>query len=216
MEKLLQYLQKPLIYPTGVVPQPYAPPSNQKIPHGPPWAHAPSPFHLTAQPTPFYAPSGPTVKPFRPSASSRAAYELRTETLNRKFVKSYNKHPLYVDSLQQPLFSSNGIDQPQNRSDIEAGESSTHSKPTELSMYSKNPVTSFLNLPSNYITSSLSLSSGNFSGEKLNGQNYFRWSQSIKMFLEGRHQFGFLTGESVRPPPGDALERLWKGEDSLI
>ncbi|KAA0053589.1 UBN2_3 domain-containing protein [Cucumis melo var. makuwa] len=36
------------------------------------------------------------------------------------------------------------------------------------------------------------------------------------MFLEGRHQFGFLTGETVRPPPGDALERLWKGEDSLI
>ncbi|KAA0066521.1 Retrovirus-related Pol polyprotein from transposon TNT 1-94 [Cucumis melo var. makuwa] len=36
------------------------------------------------------------------------------------------------------------------------------------------------------------------------------------MFLEGRHQFGFLTGETVRPSPGDALERLWKGEDSLI
>ncbi|KAA0036818.1 Cysteine-rich RLK (RECEPTOR-like protein kinase) 8 [Cucumis melo var. makuwa] len=36
------------------------------------------------------------------------------------------------------------------------------------------------------------------------------------MFLEGRYQFGFLTGETVRPPPGDALERLWKGEDSLI
>ncbi|XP_050936316.1 uncharacterized protein LOC103497029 isoform X2 [Cucumis melo] len=46
--------------------------------------------------------------------------------------------------------------------------------------------------------------------------NYFSWSQSIKMFLEGRHQFGFLTGETVRPSPGDALERLWKGEDSLI
>ncbi|KAL0536095.1 hypothetical protein IC582_025027 [Cucumis melo] len=36
------------------------------------------------------------------------------------------------------------------------------------------------------------------------------------MFLEGRHQFGFLTGEAVRPSPGDALERLWKGDDSLI
>ncbi|KAA0035039.1 Retrovirus-related Pol polyprotein from transposon TNT 1-94 [Cucumis melo var. makuwa] len=36
------------------------------------------------------------------------------------------------------------------------------------------------------------------------------------MFLEGRHQFDFLTGETVRPPLGDALERLWKGEDSLI
>ncbi|KAL4016805.1 hypothetical protein IC575_024462 [Cucumis melo] len=91
-----------------------------------------------------------------------------------------------------------------------------HSKPTELSMYSKNPVTSFPNLSSYYITSSLGSSTRNFSGEKLNGQNYFSWSQSIKMFLEGRHQFGFLTGETVRPPPGDALERLWKGEDPLI
>ncbi|KAA0066678.1 UBN2_3 domain-containing protein [Cucumis melo var. makuwa] len=36
------------------------------------------------------------------------------------------------------------------------------------------------------------------------------------MFLEGRHQFDFLTGGTVRPLPGDALERLWKGEDSLI
>ncbi|KAL0554473.1 hypothetical protein IC582_008395 [Cucumis melo] len=114
------------------------------------------------------------------------------------------------------LFSDNEIDQPQNRSDIEAGESSTHSKPTELPMYSKNPITSFLNLPSNYITGSLGSSTGNFSGEKLNGQNYFSWSQSINMFLEGRYQFGFLTGETIRPSPGDALERLWKGEDSLI
>uniref|UniRef100_A0A9I9EA31 Retrotransposon Copia-like N-terminal domain-containing protein n=1 Tax=Cucumis melo TaxID=3656 RepID=A0A9I9EA31_CUCME len=114
------------------------------------------------------------------------------------------------------LFSGNGIDQPKNRSDIEAGESLTHSKPIELPMYSKNLVTSFPNLPSNYITGSLGSSTGNFSSEKLNGQNYFSWSQSIKMFLEGRHQFGFLTRETVRSSPGDALKRLWKGEDSLI
>ncbi|KAL0561693.1 hypothetical protein IC582_002133 [Cucumis melo] len=128
----------------------------------------------------------------------------------------YSKHPLFVESLQQPLFSSNGINQPQNRSNIEADESSTNSKPTKLPMYSKNPVTSFSNLPSNYITGFLGSSTGNFLGEKLNGQNYFSWSQSIKMFLEGCHQFDFLTGETVRPPIGDALERLWKGEDSLI
>uniref|UniRef100_A0A9I9EJU0 Uncharacterized protein n=1 Tax=Cucumis melo TaxID=3656 RepID=A0A9I9EJU0_CUCME len=36
------------------------------------------------------------------------------------------------------------------------------------------------------------------------------------MFLECRHQFDFLTGETIRPSPRDALERLWKGEDSLI
>ncbi|TYJ97686.1 UBN2_3 domain-containing protein [Cucumis melo var. makuwa] len=119
MEKLLQNLQKPSIYLTGVVPQPYALSSDQKMIHAP--------------------------------------------------------------LVSQPLFSGNGIDQPQNRSDIEAGESSMHSKPTELPMYSNNPITSFPNLQSNYITGSLR----NFS-------------------------------ETVRPSPRDALERLWKGEDSLI
>ncbi|KAA0051252.1 UBN2_3 domain-containing protein [Cucumis melo var. makuwa] len=91
----------------------------------------------------------PTVKPFQPPASSHAAYELRTATLNRKSLKSV-------------------------QSNIEAGKSSTHSKPTELLMYSKNP-----------------------------------------MFLEGRHKFDFLSGGTVRLLPGDALKRLWKGEDSL-
>ena len=221
VEKLLQNLQKPPIYPTGVVPQPYAPPFDQKLIHAPlvsgAWAHAPPPFHVTAHPVPFYAPSD--VQPSNPSGhphphapSTSSGQHPSTVNLSNQ----YSKQQLYVDPLQQPLFSGNGIDQPQNRSDIEAGESSTHSKPTELPMYSKNPVTSFPNSQSNYITGSLGSSTGNFSGEKLNGQNYFSWSQSIKMFLEGRYQFGFLTGEIVRPPPGDALERLWKGEDSLI
>ncbi|KAA0025328.1 cysteine-rich RLK RECEPTOR-like protein kinase [Cucumis melo var. makuwa] len=217
MEKLLQNLQKTPIYPTGVVSQPYAPPSDQKMIHAPlvsdAWAHAPSSFHVTAHPIPFYAPSD--VQPSNPSShphphapSMSSGQQPSTVNLSNQ----YSKQQLYADSLQQPLFSGNEIDQPQNRSNIEAGESSTHSKPTELPMYSKNPVTSFPNSQSNYMGSS----TGNFSGEKLNGQNYFSWSQSIKMFLEGRYQFGFLTGETVRPPPGDALERLWKGENSLI
>ena len=36
------------------------------------------------------------------------------------------------------------------------------------------------------------------------------------MFHEGRHQFRFLTGETILPPLGDALEQLWELEDSLI
>ncbi|KAA0032806.1 glutathione S-transferase DHAR3 [Cucumis melo var. makuwa] len=39
--------------------------------------------------------------------------------------------------------------------------------------------------------------------EKLNVNNYFSWFQSMKMILEGRHKFGFLIGEMLRPPPGD-------------
>ncbi|TYK27008.1 uncharacterized protein E5676_scaffold901G00150 [Cucumis melo var. makuwa] len=42
-----------------------------------------------------------------------------------------------------------------------------------------------------------------FSGDKLNDNNYFSWSQSVKMVLKGRCKFGFLTEEIPRPPPGD-------------
>ncbi|KAL4020687.1 hypothetical protein IC575_019468 [Cucumis melo] len=144
------------------------------MPHAPPCLargpYAPPPFHLTAQSIPFYASSD--VQPPNPSGHPHPhvppmSFGQQPSTVN--LSNMHNKHPLYVDSLQQPLFSGNRIDQPQNRSDIEAGESSTHSKPTELPMYSKNPITSFPNLPSNYITGSLGSSTGNFSGEKLNG-----------------------------------------------
>ncbi|TYK28142.1 reverse transcriptase [Cucumis melo var. makuwa] len=33
-----------------------------------------------------------------------------------------------------------------------------------------------------------------FLEEKLNGQNYYSWSKSIKVILEGHHKFGFLIG----------------------
>ncbi|KAA0033554.1 UBN2_3 domain-containing protein [Cucumis melo var. makuwa] len=53
-------------------------------------------------------------------------------------------------------------------------------------------------------------------GEKLNGSNYFSWSQSVKMILEERHRFGLPTGEIPCPPLRDSQERFWIGEDSLI
>ncbi|KAA0041844.1 cleavage stimulation factor subunit 77 isoform X2 [Cucumis melo var. makuwa] len=94
------------------------------------------------------------------------------------------------DTLLQPHVHGTGIDQVHKKSRFEVGESSTQSKPTDLPMYSKNPLTSFPNL-----------SSGAFPREKLNGQNYFSWSQLIKMFLDGRHQFDFLTGRLSFPYP---------------
>uniref|UniRef100_A0A9I9E9X8 Kirola-like n=1 Tax=Cucumis melo TaxID=3656 RepID=A0A9I9E9X8_CUCME len=165
--------------------------SNQKV------THAPTSFHLIAQPIPLYAPLDvqllyPFGHPHSHAPPMFSGQQLSTINLSNL----YSKHPLYVDPLQQPLFSGTEIDQPQNRSDIEAGKSSTHSKPTKLPMYSKNSITSFPNLLSNYITGSLGSYIGNFSGEKLNEQNYFSWSQSVKMFLEGHHQFDFLTGET--------------------
>ncbi|XP_038904274.1 uncharacterized protein LOC120090627 [Benincasa hispida] len=36
------------------------------------------------------------------------------------------------------------------------------------------------------------------------------------MALEGRHKFGYLTGEIPRLNPGDPQECVWKAEDSLL
>ena len=90
-----------------------------------------------------------------------------------------------VNPLQQPFFHGNGADQLHDRLGIEAGESlapsgygqpyvcgpeinqtynrvvsevGAPSKSTDLPMYSKNPVTSLPNVPSNYITNSAALS----------------------------------------------------------
>lgn len=53
-------------------------------------------------------------------------------------------------------------------------------------------------------------------GVKLNGDNYFAWSQTVRIVLVGRHRYGYLTGEITPPNLGDPQERLWKAEDSLI
>ncbi|XP_038875911.1 uncharacterized protein LOC120068266 [Benincasa hispida] len=88
---------------------------------------------------------------------------------------------------------------------------------SSLPIYSENPITVFPTLPTaNLLTSTLGNSAGMIIGEKLNGQNYFSWSQTIKMVLEGRHRFGYLTREILQPSPGDPQERVWKTEDSLL
>ncbi|KAA0037933.1 uncharacterized protein E6C27_scaffold36G001120 [Cucumis melo var. makuwa] len=119
MEKLLQNLQKPPIYSTGVVSQPYAPPPDQKLPHVPlrsdAWAQASTSFHLTTQPISLYAPSDVQLSypsdHLHPHAPPMH-FEQQPSTVDLSNL--YSKHLLYVDSLQQPLFSGNGIDQPQN------------------------------------------------------------------------------------------------------
>ncbi|KAA0048808.1 kirola-like [Cucumis melo var. makuwa] len=79
---------------------------------------------------------------------------------------------------------------------------------TSIPMYSENPVISFPTLSSPYVTNTVALSTAyHFSGDKLNDNNYFSWSQSVKMVLEGRHKFGFLIGEIPCSPPDDPQER---------
>ncbi|XP_028800330.1 uncharacterized protein LOC114755610 [Neltuma alba] len=53
--------------------------------------------------------------------------------------------------------------------------------------------------------------------EKLSGENYREWAQSIKLALEGRGKLGHITGDALTPPSTDAKAvKLWKAEDAMV
>ena len=53
--------------------------------------------------------------------------------------------------------------------------------------------------------------------EKLNDKNYREWAQAIKLVIDGKGKLGFLTGETQRPPPTDAVaSQKWRSENSFI
>ena len=51
---------------------------------------------------------------------------------------------------------------------------------------------------------------------KLNGKNYVKWAQSIKLVIDGKGKLGHLTGEVKKPIVGDTNMKAWKSENSLI
>ncbi|KAA0067603.1 reverse transcriptase [Cucumis melo var. makuwa] len=110
MEKLLQRIQMPPIYPMGQPLPPSAQPSGQKR------LHAPPSINRISHPIRFYA--SLSVSPFRSSAATRAAGQQPSKLSNL-----YSSTNLSVDSLQQPFFYRNEDDQHHNKSGIEAGES---------------------------------------------------------------------------------------------
>ena len=73
---------------------------------------------------------------------------------------------------------------------IEATVGTTYN--TLVPMYSKNLVTLFPILSSPYVTNTVA--------------NYFLWYQLVKMVLEGRQKFDFLTGKIPHPPLGNLQE----------
>ena len=112
-----------------------------------------------------------------------------------------------IAALGAALGASTTLDQSAESSGVQSG----------LPMYPENSVTIYPILTTApHMSGQMGNSTGLIVGEKLNGQNYFSWSQSVKMVLEGRHKFGYLTGEIPKPRPGNPQERFWKGEDSLL
>ena len=70
----------------------------------------------------------------------------------------------------------------------------------------------------NSITTTDHLQTHSITSHKLNGSNFMEWSQSVKLFVQGRGKFGYLSGTTIRP---DAKEDLigyntWEAENSMI
>lgn len=51
---------------------------------------------------------------------------------------------------------------------------------------------------------------------KLNGENFLRWSQSVRMYIRGRGKMGYLTGEKKEPATGDSSYATWDAENSMV
>ncbi|XP_074346526.1 uncharacterized protein LOC141685315 [Apium graveolens] len=51
---------------------------------------------------------------------------------------------------------------------------------------------------------------------RLNGENFQRWSQSVRMYIRGRGKIGYLTGDKKEPDAKDATYSTWDVENSMV
>ncbi|RVW39021.1 hypothetical protein CK203_089160 [Vitis vinifera] len=51
---------------------------------------------------------------------------------------------------------------------------------------------------------------------RLNGDNFLRWSQSVRMYIRGREKMGYLTGEKKAPTVVDPNYAIWDAENSMV
>lgn len=51
---------------------------------------------------------------------------------------------------------------------------------------------------------------------RLNGTNYLRWSQSVRMYLRGRGKIGYITGDKKQPDKAGADYDTWDAENSMV
>ena len=51
---------------------------------------------------------------------------------------------------------------------------------------------------------------------KLNGANYVRWSQSVRMYIRGRSKIGYITGAATKLKETDPAFVVWDVENSMV
>ena len=51
---------------------------------------------------------------------------------------------------------------------------------------------------------------------RLNGDNFLRWSQSVRMYIRGRGKIGYITGETEEPDLDDPTYATWDAENSMV
>ena len=51
---------------------------------------------------------------------------------------------------------------------------------------------------------------------KLNGQNYFQWSQSVMMFVCGKGKDDYITGTATALEMRDPKYKVWKAKNSMV
>ncbi|GMP88706.1 hypothetical protein CsSME_00040591 [Camellia sinensis var. sinensis] len=50
---------------------------------------------------------------------------------------------------------------------------------------------------------------------RLNGDNFLRWSQSVRMYIRGQGKIGYITGDKKAPAVNDPLFDSWDAENSM-
>ena len=51
---------------------------------------------------------------------------------------------------------------------------------------------------------------------RLNGDNFLRWSQSVRMYIRGQGKIGYITGDKKAPAANDPMFDKWDAENSMV
>ena len=71
------------------------------------------------------------------------------------------------------------------------------------------------NMPSSMVLAAGDTHSLQITQHKLNGTNFFEWSQSVMLVIRGKGKFVYLTGTMTAPEEGEADYPAWK-ENSMV